>query len=231
MGTQTHTLLHGGIPCLLWFNEFLRLLFVPVSCLNLSFFHLIRKDPAKWVRVSKLDQEGGGFNFFASGASLSLSIFPTVTIYLFRVASAQCSESVHLRCRASCPDISQWAPDSQVIAPNQYHTPNTTVNLRQLLRRRREFAGFVKSHIFNYYIAKYFQKLWKQISECQRNALSLNKYVTQWEYGEDKQKCHGGKFSFGRKMRFYVGRKNSVISFKLVQRNLHSDTTNTHLLY
>ena len=110
-------------------------------------------------------------------------------------------------------------------------TPNTTVNLRQLLRRRREFAGFVKSHIFNYYIAKYFQKLWKQISECQRNALSLNKYVTQWEYGEDKQKCHGGKFSIGRKMRFYVGRKNSVISFKLVQRNLHSDTTNTHLLY
>ena len=71
--------------------------------------------------LSKLDQEGGGFNFFASGASLSLSIFATVTIYLFRVASAQCSESVHLRCRARCPDISQWAPDSQVIAPNQYH--------------------------------------------------------------------------------------------------------------
>ena len=57
-----------------------------------------------------------------------VSIFLTVTIYLFRVVSAQCSESVHFRCRARCPDISQWAPDSQVIAPNQYHTPNTTVS-------------------------------------------------------------------------------------------------------
>ena len=115
---------------------------------------------------------------------------------------------------------------TQSITHSQYHSEP-----RPVIRRRREFAGFVKSHIFNYYIAKYFQKLWKQISECQRNALSLNKYVTQWEYGEDKQKCHGGKFSIERKMRFYVGRKNSVISFKLVQRNLHSDTTNTHLLY
>ena len=106
--------------------NFYSLLFVPVSCMNLSFFTWWEKTQHNGFEyLSKLDQEGGGFNFFASGASLSLSIFPTVTIYLFRVASAQCSESVHFRCRARCPDISQWAPDSQVIAPTQSIPPPT----------------------------------------------------------------------------------------------------------
>ena len=138
--------------------------------MNLSFFTWSEKTQHNGFEyLSKLDQEGGGFNFFASGASLSLSIFPTVTIYLFRVASAQCSESVHLRCRVRCPDISQWAPDSQVIAPNQYHTPNTATHSEP------QTAASEEERICRICKIPYFQLLYRQIFS---EALKTNIWVS-----------------------------------------------------